>query len=296
MSKQIDVGETLKTHADEIQKLKKNLASEIAGSTFYDDIFILRFILSNGSTAEVNLRETIKWRRENAKALEIASTGGPPPHDDIVGRLCVMDFHGTTSDGSPLLIIRSGLTNVPDLMSRATPEQIGEWMLIQREEGFAICDAATRKSGKLVKLIVVNDFQHAKMLGADRRFFKGLGMASKGSETYYPQLLGIQVMINPPSWMNMVFPIAKLFMSKRTLDKIKVCPGIVNSGTDLSKCPFLSTYLKADDFPTFLGGNCTCSDKGGCIRGVDNNRITPVIGIERVPSGNPSPRVEDSTD
>ncbi|KAI8802260.1 CRAL-TRIO domain-containing protein [Cladochytrium replicatum] len=250
---QIDVAEALKTHEDEIQKLKKNLASEIAGSSLFDDIFILRFVLSNGLKAEANLREAIKWRRENAKALEIASTGGPPPHDDIVG-----------------IDERPGL----DVLH---------------------CDAATRKSGKLVKLIVVNDFQHAKMLGADSRFFKGLGIASKRSEVYYPQLLGIQVMINPPSWMNMVFPIAKLFMSKRTLDKIKVCPGIVNSGTDLTKCPFLNQYLKADDFPTFLGGNCTCSEKGGCVRGVENDRITPVNGIGKVPAANPSPSVEDST-
>ena len=52
-------------------------------------------------------------------------------------------------------------------------------------------------------------------------FFKALGRASKESELFYPQLLAITVGINVPSYLNLIWPIAKRLMPAKTLSKFR---------------------------------------------------------------------------
>ena len=107
------------------------------------------------------------------------------------------------------------------------------------------------------------------IFGGDRRFMKSLGTASKISEYLHPQLLGTNVITNPGTVFKILFSIAKLFIGKKTLEKLKVCSSDTLKG-DITKCPFSMKHLIKDDIPSFLGGDCHCTDKGGCINGVHN--------------------------
>ena len=93
----------------------------------------------------------------------------------------------------------------------------------------------------------------------DKRFFKALGDSSKLSEVMYPQLQGVSAMTNIPSLFKMLFKVASVFMSKRTLEKVQVCKGVTNSPkASLSKCPFAGKRIDASAVPAFLGGTAAC--------------------------------------
>ncbi|KAJ1555036.1 hypothetical protein HK096_010029 [Nowakowskiella sp. JEL0078] len=210
----------LEEHALQITKLKANL-----GETYlqlidetpeeFDDIFLLRFILSNLndiSICESNIRATIKWRLDNADILKSVRKTGKPPSDEIIGPYAVMDVHKSLKDGSPLFIIRSGLANISELFLKVTNEQLHDWLLFQRERVFSIwylfckieykldfsSDLESRRMHKIIKVVTINDFSFAKFgtVISDRRFLATLGNVSKLSEIYYPQLLGQSIFLN----------------------------------------------------------------------------------------------------
>lgn len=43
----------------------------------------------------------------------------------------------------------------------------------------------------------------------------------------------------------------------------------------LNECPWASKNLRAEEVPTFVGGTCTCKDKGGCVQGIPNDNYEP---------------------
>lgn len=128
-------------------------------------------------------------------------------------------------------------------------------------------------------MVSVIDFNHSSMLHSmNRSFFQALGISSKASERYYPQLLGFSVMANPPFFMSAFMTVARPLMSKKTLEKMKICSGKTTSQSVLS-CPFASqAFGSPATVPTFLGGTCTCSEKGlkGCIQNCPNDATKPV--------------------
>ncbi len=46
----------------------------------------------------------------------------------------------------------------------------------------------------------------------------------------------------------------------------------------LHECPWASKQLRAEETPSFVGGMCTCADKGGCVGGVANDNYEPKKG------------------
>ena len=191
-----------------------------------------------------------------------------------IERYVVADYRRETKEGSPLYIVRAGVSNTAALIESCKEEDIVRWMLWRRELGFQKCDRLTRETGKMHRMTVVNDLNHLSLLnGQDKRFRAVLSKTSKLSEVYYPQLLGKAVLINLPRVFSAIFAGFKLVMSKRLLAKITLCPGITLS-EDVARCPFASKHLNLDDLPTFLGGRCRC--KPGCVSGVPNDQTEHV--------------------
>ncbi len=103
----------------------------------------------------------------------------------------------------------------------------------------------------------------------------------------YPQLLQTTVCCNTPGWFSWLVKAAKVFMSKRTMDKFKVCPrtGKLEVRTQLrvvkalaclscsllQDCPFVRKYMIPECMPSYLGGPCRCEHQGGCVAGVGND-------------------------
>ena len=155
----------------------------------------------------------------------------------------------------PVQIIRAGKSNTRAWMNRFAAEHVVETMNFGKEQAFLRADAATRRTGRLVKMVTVIDMHSSRLSDNDNRFFKALGRASKESELFYPQLLEMTVAINVPSYMNLLWPIAKRIMPAKTLAKFRICGARDTMKESAAKCPFATTVFTPETLVTFLGGS-----------------------------------------
>lgn len=268
-------------HGERVRVLLQALRGDghaVGDSTPYDDIWALRFVLSHPEDADAAraAAETLRWRAEKKEMLAAAAAGESLKRFESLERLVVAQYHGETSTGTPLYIIRAGISNTVALTNAHTHEEMVEFMMYRKELGFLLCDAMTRKTRKLTKLVTVNDLSHVSLLaGTDKRFTAVLGAASKLSETLYPQLLDRAVLINVPYIFGAIWSIIKGLMSANTRAKVAVCGSSDTRKGDISKCPF-AKLINLHTVPSFLGGGCRCV--GGCVSGVSNEQ-TAMVGM-----------------
>ncbi|KXS17135.1 hypothetical protein M427DRAFT_133599 [Gonapodya prolifera JEL478] len=274
----LSIKEALEQHKDALKRLRSSIpaletATEATPGEF-DDIFLLRFILSakDFDRALQNAAATVEWRTANREVLRAVRETGRAPHHDVVAHHLVQGPHKSLVDGTPVYIIRSGISNTKELSRVASVPTVAEWILFQREQMFDMCDKITRKTGFLSKMFVILDGSHARLTGLNLHFINSVSAASSKSEIYYPQLLLAQCFINMPTFFRtVILPMAKRVMPKKAMEKSKFC-GVKstvnlppNDPKPLSKCPFASRMMKPEDVPTFLGGRCMCPVTGATL-------------------------------
>jgi hypothetical protein len=266
----------IKLHAGEIEKLRK-LAQPLDkfNPKEHDDIFLLRYILSNKSAAASieAVKFCIEYRSEpkNKFWFDKCAAGDALPMIDALAKrgLNVMGFHTVPAlDGGPVQLVRQGAVDFEPLLDIWTDEEMIRWTSMQKEVAWQQCDRVTRETGRLVKLIVVNDFKGTPFRKPPSRWMNAFSESSKVAEKIYPQLVETTVMVNTPSWFKWVFSFIKLFLSKRTLEKFKACKGDIENG-DILECPYIRTHIAVESTPSYLGGRCEC--KGGCVPGLSNH-------------------------
>jgi hypothetical protein len=243
----------------------------------WDEIHLLRFCLSFSDAAkrETAARKCIAWRADNAALLAAAREGRPLPKDALIKQLCLTGYHGATSLGEPVSIVRAGLC-APDLLELVTAAEFYEWLLYQKELSFLACDAATRARRHVVKCISVVDLMGVTIANAcsaaSIKYQTIVAETRKVSEYAYPQLLGKQILLHPPRFFAAMFSVVKQFMSERVVEKLGICPGPSEARPCASLCPFASRRFDLATLPTFLGGGCKCTAAGGCVCGTPNER------------------------
>ncbi|EQC42151.1 hypothetical protein SDRG_00991 [Saprolegnia diclina VS20] len=272
-----DVDALLVTHAESIAAVRA-LVRDALTPEFDDDIWLMRFIMSNGSPAacEVPIRDTIRWRTERAEVLGRIRAGAKAPWHDEITKYQVVGDHKYTSRGEPLFYVRVGLCNAKSLLRNVAYDDILEYMLLSRESMVSYLEARTRATRRLVKGINVLDFAGFSLTTkSDPRFTKLLGECSQLAEKMYPQMVGRSILLNTPSLLSWMFRVIKPWLNPATLANVVVCPG----GASLASCPYLSAYLQLDDVPTFLGGRCAC-DGNGCIGNIPNSQTRPLVQFD----------------
>lgn len=248
------VADLLREHAAAIAELRAALADEPLLAQ-YDDLFVLRFVLSNGKSAEEPLRQTLRWRDANAEMLARAGRGEPHPKNKEMGFYSIADLIPTrTLSDEPVMVVRAGRSRVKTLMDKFTEEEVVDWLNYPKEWAFQICDEATRRTGRLVKMVTVVDMHSSRLSDNDKRFYKALGGASKDAEVYYPQLLSMTVPINTPSFLNILWVFAKRLLPKKTIEKMRLCGARDTLKQPATKCPWVTYNFAPEDLPDFLGG------------------------------------------
>jgi len=253
------IAELLTKHKEAIAELR-DVCKDVLQPE-HDDIWLLRYILSRKTVdkAEPAVRKGIEWRAANKEWLAKAKEeGGKAPYSDQIERFTAVDIHKRNRDGGAVMIIRAGLTPVKQLMEVATVPQLTDWFMFLKEKTFLICDEATRRTGKLVKTVVLNDATGVpgmwELMGLMRNngLMTALGDSSKLSESVYPQLVSVSVILNPPGFVRVVFKIARVFMSASMMEKVKLCGG--HTSGDITSCPYAAKLIPLENIPTFLGG------------------------------------------
>mmetsp|Transcript_19339 Transcript_19339/g.44539 ORF Transcript_19339/g.44539 Transcript_19339/m.44539 type:complete len:421 (-) Transcript_19339:465-1727(-) len=274
-----------------IDQLAAAVADLAKGEAEYDDVFMLRFILTwekrEGLSKAIDAcRETIVWRRENKEMLDhVCTPGGKAPLEDKIMKFETVGPAGTLGGLEPIYCVRTGHCNIKGLMSTCTVKEVSDWLHFIKERNYRVCDERTRKTRLLIKCITVVDLSNWSLFGGDKRFFEALGDSSKRAAVNYPQLLGKTAMINTPSFFRMAFSTFSVFMPQSFLDKMALCPA---TGTHLpgaqnaSTCPFVRKYCGEDrnTIPKFLGGEMTTPDHL-VPREECNNHLTKVTLANR---------------
>ncbi len=116
-------------------------------------------------------------------------------------------YHGVKVDGGPVQVIRAGLTNISGLFSNCNVQDIMEEMTLSKENAYTICDAATRKSGKLVKQIVIFDMASVGWIIPGSELISSQNKASEIAKDLYPQLLEKVIIMNAPWFMSQLWKV-----------------------------------------------------------------------------------------
>ena len=261
-----------KSHIEILKSWTKDVLvddPDTESGTLYDDIWILRYVLSNAKDptsekglkqAENAIRRSILWRKENAATLKKIKGGGAVPFDDFVKKYLSV-FRSFGKDGGPINFVSLKHSNPGGLMDTASFEQVEEYLVMTKEEDMIICDRETRRLRKLVKMVSVIDMHDYGLFsgGSDRRFAKALGNSSNTSSDLYPQLLGMSIVCNTPTFITWLVRLMKLFLSDRTFSKVKFLTYCGHG--EPPESGKLSDFVEVDDdqVPDFLNGSLDSS-------------------------------------
>lgn len=271
---QPNVDELIEKHETKIASLRAALQDDerfVQGGVDrvpYDDLWLLRFILSNpkAKDAEKAARQTLEYREQNADLLAKCAAGEEHPLHARMSKMSISEIYPMPTEAQePVQLIRAGKSNIKKLMDVHTKDEVVEWMNYQKEQAFLRCDEATRSSRRLVKMVTVVDMHSQKFSDNDKRFYQALGKASKDSELFYPQLLEITVGINVPSYMSLLWPIAKAVMPKKTLAKFRICSAKDTVTQSAAMCPFATNVFQPETLVEFLGGSAPSTEVLGPV-------------------------------
>jgi hypothetical protein len=282
-----DIATEVVKHKDNLAQLRDKCKEAIAlhPTEFDDDLFLLRFCLSHKSDAEKRIKavtEACQWRFKHKDLLAKIRAGERHPALVEFLKYCPCDLHKSLADGSPVLIVRQGLSAPARILDgKMKVQEVIDAIIFQKEEVYAITDAVSRQTGKVIKMVSLNDGAGFGWQNMSKQFLTDcLSAAMHTTELCYPQLLGCTLIFHPPTILWFIMSIAKAVLPTSTMEKIKWCNR--TPGDDIRKCSVATRVAKPCDIPTFLGGTCTCIAKGGCVSGIPNSLTSIVYGNERM--------------
>ncbi|GLT83771.1 hypothetical protein SLE2022_020430 [Rubroshorea leprosula] len=170
-------------------------------------------------------------------------------------------YHGVDKDGRPVYIERLGKAHPSKLMRITTIDQYLKYHVQEFEralqEKFPACSIAAKR--RICSTTTVLDVQGLGMKNFSVTAANLLAAMTKIDNNYYPETLHRMYIVNAGSgFKKMLWPAAQKFLDPKTIAKIQVM-----EPKSLHK---LLEVIDSSQLPDFLGGSCTCSVEGGCLR------------------------------
>ncbi|KAM4102472.1 hypothetical protein ACJW30_06G002600 [Castanea mollissima] len=170
-------------------------------------------------------------------------------------------YHGVDREGRPVYIERLGKAHPSRLMRITTIDRYLKYHVQEFEralqEKFPACSIAAKR--RICTTTTILDVQGLGIKNFTRTAASLLAAMSKIDNNYYPETLQRMYIVNAgPGFKKMLWPAAQKFLDAKTIGKIQVL-----EPKSLSK---LLEVIDSSQLPDFLGGSCTCSIEGGCLR------------------------------
>lgn len=168
--------------------------------------------------------------------------------------------HGVDKDGRPIYIERLGLVDATKLLQATTLDRYVKYHVMEFERTFSdkfpACSIAAKKHiDQSTTILDVQGVGLKSMNKAARELIQSLQSIDGNN---YPETLCRMYIINAGSGFRILWNTVKSFLDPKTTAKINVLGNKYQSK--------LLEIIDASELPEFLGGTCTCSDKGGCMR------------------------------
>jgi hypothetical protein len=159
-------------------------------------------------------------------------------------------------------------------MTRTVPfEDMLAYHMYHMEYKSALVSTLSHSTGRVVRTAKVIDLAGLGRAHLDSRGLAYLKRLLAVSQSHYPEMLGALWIVNAPFMFTMGWGIVKPWLHEHTVEKISILSA-EESTRVLLRC------IHADTLPSFLGGNCTCADLGGCVPQIDADDGMTTVTIE----------------
>lgn len=188
----------------------------------HDDLYILRYVLSNKGDADAAasaVLRSINWRREHADLLLRIDA----LQADVRATIATGMLPWRTVNGQPVQFTMPFAVPTEQWATKSEDWHF-EAGISNRELAYRTCDRLTRESGRLHKLVMLQDATGLSLSFVLRahKLAGNQGKLSKLSEFLYPQLIDKIIITHPPPFLSLLHRMAAVSMSERTLRKFKV--------------------------------------------------------------------------
>ncbi|GAV78542.1 CRAL_TRIO domain-containing protein/CRAL_TRIO_N domain-containing protein [Cephalotus follicularis] len=199
----------------------------------------------------------LKWREDYG--VDAISKEFKYEEYPVVKKCYPHGYHGVDRYGRPIYIERIGMVDLNVLQQVTTVERFVRHHVSEQERTlslrFPACSiAAKRHIASTTSILDVKGVGMPNFSKPARQIFMEI---QRIDSSYYPETLNRLFIINAGSGFMMLWKVIKAFVDARTLAKVKVMGSNYLSN--------LVEVIDPSNLPSFLGGNCACSEYGCCL-------------------------------
>ncbi|XP_031098259.1 phosphatidylinositol/phosphatidylcholine transfer protein SFH3-like isoform X2 [Ipomoea triloba] len=202
--------------------------------------------------------DMLKWRKDFG-ADTIEEDFDFKEKDEVL-QYYPQGHHGVDKDGRPVYIERLGQVDAAKILQVTTMERYLKYHIMEFErtnnDKMPACSIAAKRH--IDQSTTILDVQGVGLKNLTKSARELIQAIQKIDGDNYPETLCRMFIINAGSGFRLLWNTIKSFLDPKTTAKINVLGNKYQSK--------LLEIIDASELPDFLGGTCTCADKGGCMR------------------------------